>query len=161
MSNYYRTAFEVDGSFYAAPKSFNAFDTEQAPFLAGGGVPINWVELDSDEDEEAAHRVLALRLYLDDWQTPITSYKETELTVGEVSWLVMNDIEADAALETELNHQVDDVLEFPSHLQTYFDEEKWKDDARELGRGAWLSRNCASERKVDTDSYTFYIFCQG
>ena len=42
-------------------------------------------------------------------------------------------------MDEHLDSYIEECLEIPEHLRFYFDEEKWKDDARMDGRGHSLS----------------------
>jgi hypothetical protein len=56
-------------------------------------------------------------------------------------YLVLTDDEADRLWEKELDYYIDECIirEIPKYLQNYFDENRWKDDARIDGRGHSIS----------------------
>jgi len=74
----------------------------------------------------------------------ITDYNHYGLTVLEAEkgdYAIGTDDEAEYAWEESLDSYIDECIapELPDHFMSYFDEEKWKHDARIDGRGHSLS----------------------
>lgn len=121
-------------------------------------VPEDFVYID-ETDETDAYRVLALMMHLDDFDASVTVHRNGQLEVGNREWLVLTDSEADDAYERDLDSYIDDCMEIPDHIRPYFDEEKWKHDARINGdRGQSLARYDGHEYDESTNEGTFYIF---
>lgn len=100
-------------------------------------VPDDFVFLSDDEDEAAA--ILALRLELDDFRSDMTIDRST-ITLGTCTdYLALTDDEADVRWDDYLEQYIDDCLEIPDHLASYFDRDAWKRDARMDGRGHTLA----------------------
>lgn len=66
--------------------------------------------------------------------------------------LVLTDSEADDRWDEELDNYIDECLDIPDWIRPYFDEERWKDDARYDGRGHAISRYDGEENDY---SFTF------
>lgn len=75
-------------------------------------------------------------------------------------YLVLTDDEADEAWDESLQNYLDECIlpELPENMRSYFDEEKWKDDARVDGRGHSLSSYDGDEDEESVDSTDYYIF---
>ena len=73
-------------------------------------------------------------------------------------YIVATDEEADEIEDEYLDNYIDECLEIPDHIRPYFDEEKWKDDARYDGRGHIISTydGCENEEKVNGTTYYIY-----
>jgi len=78
----------------------------------------------------------------------------------EGDYLVCTDDEADDRWEDSLQSYIDDCImsEIPEYLQRYFDEEKWKQDARYDGRGHSLASYDGEEFEETIEGETFYIY---
>lgn len=121
-------------------------------------VPEGFVYI-GETDETDAYRVLALMMHLDDFDASVTVHRNGQLGVGNREWLVLTDSEADDAYERQLDNYINECLEIPDHIRNYFDEEKWKHDARIDGsRGQSLSSYDGDENYESTNEGTFYIF---
>lgn len=78
--------------------------------------------------------------------------------------MVLTDSEADEKWDEALQSYLDDCVlpELPESQRTYFDEERWKEDAKVDGRGHSLNRHDGSEDEVTIDceegETTFYIY---
>lgn len=151
---YRRTAFEVDGTFYAVPISFTDFDKGGNPIIAEEG----WVELETDEEQ--AYRALALRLLRDEWETPISTFRDTELAMGNKEWLVMTDLEADEEWDLRLARRADGLDISPYSLRDFINWKAWTESEKQEGRGAMLARFDGLEVAFDTDFGTFFIYRQ-
>lgn len=91
-----------------------------------------------------------------------SSYDDKMLEVGNREWLVVTDSEADELWNEDLDHYIDDCIlpEVPEHFRSYFDDEKWKSDARMDGRGHSLNRYDGNEYEEDVNDTTYYIYRQ-
>ena len=76
-----------------------------------------------------------------------------EINFNGEDLLVLDDDEADAREDEELDSYIDECLEIPENLRFYFDDEKWKRDARLDGRGHIISRydGCENEYCIEFD----------
>jgi len=93
-----------------------------------------------------SQRIEALTAHLeltgDEWEEiTVSSYDDNLLEYGRQEYLVLTDSEADERWEESLDSYIDDCIipELPGFAAQYFDEEKWKRDARFDGRGHCLS----------------------
>ncbi len=77
-------------------------------------------------------------------------------------YLVLDDNEADEAQEAELDNYLEEHVlpELQGSLATYFDGERWKEDAKQDGRGHILGRYDGEENVIEVDGDTFYIYRQ-
>lgn len=75
-------------------------------------------------------------------------------------YLVLTDGEADEAWDESLQNYLDECIfpELPENMRSYFDEEKWKDDAKDDGRGHSLSSYDGDEDEESVDGTEYYIF---
>ena len=74
----------------------------------------------------------------------------------------MTDEEAEERWEEELDSYLKECIypNLPEDLQFYFDDEKWKLDARLDGRGHSIARYDGEENEETIDGTTFYIYRQ-
>ena len=79
---------------------------------------------------------------------------------GQRDFTVYTDSEADAEWERYLESYLDDCVypELPEDMQYYFDEEKWKNDARMDGRGHCLNGWDGNEWPYKINDEWFYIY---
>lgn len=91
-----------------------------------------------------------------------SSWDENIIEYGSEEYEVLTDEEADERWEDELQNYLEECVlpELPDNLQYYFDEEKWKRDARFDGRGHCLSRYDGNEEEITIEDETFYIYRQ-
>ena len=82
-----------------------------------------------------------LELTGDEWNDITEGYDETILEYGQQEYMVLTDDEANDRWDASLDSYIDDCIipELPDFAAQYFDEEKWKRDARHDGRGHSLS----------------------
>lgn len=75
---------------------------------------------------------------------------------------VYTDNEADTAWEESLDNYIDECIlsEIPKHYHIYFDDEKWKRDAKIDGRGHSLASYDGNEREQVVQGETFYLYKQ-
>jgi len=91
----------------------------------------------------------------DIWQT-VNSYKSFKHSDRE--YTVMTDSEADKAWDEALDSYIDECLDIPENVRHYFDEEKWKDDARIDGRGHSLNHYDGGEDEANINDVDYYIY---
>ena len=96
--------------------------------------------LDSTEIEKclafAIHKEISVS------ELKYVEFQDNNIEYDGESWLVLDDSEADERWEEELDWYIEECImpEIPKYLQWYFDEEKWKNDARNDGRGHSISK---------------------
>jgi len=75
-------------------------------------------------------------------------------------YAVLTDDEADIAWEESLQSYLDDCVypELEGNLATYFDDEKWKRDARFDGRGHALGHYDGEEHEEKINGEWYYIY---
>lgn len=91
------------------------------------------------------------------------NYVEVEEITGDDygnDYLVLTDEEADEKWDEALDSYLDDCVysELPKHYHGYFDEEKWKSDAKMDGRGHSLATYDGHEHYETIDGDEFYIY---
>jgi hypothetical protein len=76
------------------------------------------------------------------------------------NYLVLTNEEADDKWEESLDNYLEECIypELQGNLKNYFDDEKWKDDARMDGRGHSLSSYDGNENEETVEGETFYIY---
>jgi len=89
------------------------------------------------------------------WQD-INIYKVDKYSHRE--YAVMTDSEADKAWDEALDSYIDECLDIPENVRHYFDEEKWKDDARIDGRGHSLNHYDGGEDEANINDVDYYIY---
>lgn len=92
----------------------------------------------------------------------ISEFNDKIVEYGNEEYLVMTDKEADVALDEELDHLIEDCVipEIPEEAKSYFDTEKWKNDAAIDGRGQFLAHYDGEENEVTVDGEDYYIYRQ-
>ena len=75
-------------------------------------------------------------------------------------YLVVTDEEADELWEADLENYLEECIypDLPENLRFYFDDEKWKRDARIDGRAHSLSRYDGNEDEEEVNGVTYYIY---
>jgi hypothetical protein len=82
--------------------------------------------------------------------------RRTSRKTNDAEYLVVTDEEADSLWDDSLESYIDNCLEIPEPVSSYFDREKWKDDAKMDGRGHSLNGYDGTE----DESHDFYIYRQ-
>lgn len=84
------------------------------------------------------------------------------LEYGSEEYLVCTDSEADTKWDAELNNYIDECIlpEIPETYRNYFDNDAWKSDAKQDGRGHSLSRYDGNEDEQTVLGTTYYIYRQ-
>lgn len=90
----------------------------------------------------------------------LTQVEELEENDYDIDYMVLTDEEANQKWEESLDSYLEDIVypELPEYLRNYFDEEKWKYDARMDGRGHSLSPYDGNESEETVEGETFYIY---
>lgn len=110
------------------------------------------------DEFEPQQRALAKHLNCGPEEIDETRYGSWEY--GKREYLVLTDDEADEKWDEELDRYIEDCLDIPENLRFYFDDEKWKSDAKMDGRGHALSGYDGNENEV-TDELSgdvYYIY---
>lgn len=79
---------------------------------------------------------------------------------GSARWMVLTDEEADEKWEESLDSYIEDCIlsELPEAYRFYFDDEKWKRDAKHDGRGHSLAGYDGEENEETINGTTYYIY---
>lgn len=160
------TARHLEDGYYAVPDTVTNFvpDVDQ-PVLERDDdgdeiLPDDFVFL--DEDEDIAWRMLALRMSDDEWgEGNVDHVRDNTFRIGRREFLVLDDDEADDAFDDYLDNYLEECVlgEVPENLRCYFDEKKWKSDARIEGRDCLASYD-GLECYESTNNGTYYIYRQ-
>jgi hypothetical protein len=121
---------------------------------------------DIDTDDEPFKIWLGLNCTLLEDEIVVSSYDDNILEYEGAEYLVVNDETADELWEQSLDNYLEECIspEFTGNLSSYFDDEKWKRDARYDGRGHSLSSYDGNENYEDVtndltgQTETFYIY---
>lgn len=109
-------------------------------------------------------KVLALAEHLGVEPSEIeeSGYDENYLTYGKRQYIVVTDSEADRLWEEDLDNYLEECVypELPENMRNYFDDEKWKHDARMDGRAHNLGRYDGNEYEVKVNDEWYYIYRQ-
>jgi hypothetical protein len=158
---YYHDVYEINGSHYAVPDTFEDLDQDGYPILPISDgrmmVPDNFIELDNRYD--IACRQVALRAYRDEWELRCVVLDDERIQLGNKVWLVVTDAEADdhvnAILEDFITENLNDAF------RSYFNEKEWKEHmVTRNGRGYWLSRYDNLEGRQETVPNTYFLYRQ-
>ena len=90
----------------------------------------------------------------------VSSYDDNVFEYGREEYLVITDDEAERLWDEDLDNYIDDCLEIPEAIRPYFDEEKWKNDARTDGRGHSLNRYDGNEIEIKVSNTQYFIYRQ-
>jgi len=112
-----------------------------------------------------AEKIVALALHLQiDFEEAqsieVSSYDDCLLEYGRKEYLVYTDSEADDKWNDELENYIEECIlhELPEAYRRYFDNEAWKSDAKQDGRGHSLGRYDGEENKENVLGTTYYIY---
>lgn len=105
---------------------------------------------------KAKIKALAKHLECKQKEITVSQYDDQIFEYGNEEYLVVTDDEADELWEQDLDNYLEECIypELTGNLSNYFDDEKWKQDARYDGRGHSLARYDGNEYEVDG----FYIY---
>ena len=92
----------------------------------------------------------------------VSTYNDNVYEYCGEEYEVLTDEEAEERWEEELDNYLEECIypQIPEDLQFYFDDEKWKRDARLDGRGHSIARYDGEENEETIDGTTFYIYRQ-
>lgn len=111
--------------------------------------------------EKMRKQALAQHLGVDVCNVWMSGCDDVTLGVDEKGeYLVVTDDEANDLWDKSLERYFEEceLRQIPEHLQYYFDEELWKQDAKADGRGHALSLYDESEESEEVEGEVFYIF---
>ena len=114
---------------------------------------------DYTEEEIAEEKQNAIDEVKDELNN-ITNEYDCTYSYYREEYIVATDEEADELWEQGLDSYIDECIlpEIPKAYQNYFDDEKWKNDARYDGRGHVLATYGGDENYVDVNGTTYYIY---
>ena len=93
--------------------------------------------------------------YFDVWHN-VRAYETTKH--GNQEYKVFTDAEADHEWDLYLDSYIDDCMEIPENVLPYFDEDKWKRDAKMDGRGHSLNPYDGGEEWATFNRVDYYIY---
>ena len=113
--------------------------------------------IDGNEYDE---KVQALAIHLQD--TTDEGLDFAKLQIEDYNYDVLTDEEADEKWDEELDSYLEGCIypDLPENMRFYFDDEKWKQDARYDGRGHTLSHYDGCEESEEVCGVTYYIYRQ-
>jgi hypothetical protein len=84
------------------------------------------------------------------------------VSVQGIDYLAGTDDEMDEEWDNELDNYLEECVypELPKNMQQYFDDEKWKRDARIDGRGHSLNRYNGDEESISVNGTYYYAYRQ-
>ncbi len=90
----------------------------------------------------------------------VSTYDDNRVEYGSQEYLVCTDSEADDLWEESLDSYLEHCVypELTGNLKYYFDDEKWKRDAKMDGRGHSLSRYDGNENEEKVGDTWYYIY---
>lgn len=105
-------------------------------------------------------QALANHLGLEVVELHISSYDDCIIEYGSEEYLVVTDEEADEKWENELDWYLEECIypELPDSIRNYFDDDKWKRDARLADRAHSLAKYDGYENSENIENETFYIY---
>lgn len=76
------------------------------------------------------------------------------------NYMVLTDEEADQKWDNYLDSYIEEIIlhKLPEQYRNYFDDERWKEDARMDGRGHSLGYYDGCENEQSVNGETFYIY---
>ena len=115
---------------------------------------------ENDKPEMFDEKIQALGKHLDLNNEDLRMIEENGdyLSFDDREFLVLTDDEAEKKWDEHLDSYIEECLEIPEHLRFYFDEEKWKDDARIDGRGHSLSSYDGHEHEIKINETEYFIY---
>jgi hypothetical protein len=113
--------------------------------------------IDDIEGTEKVNTEINFQIFCSNNFTEIEEYSSDNYNND---YLVLTDSEADDKWEESLNSYLEECIypELTGVLCNYFDDEKWKKDARYDGRGHSLSTYDGNEYEELVNGTTYYIF---
>lgn len=117
----------------------------------------SYVDEEASEEEQQEQRAEAIKEVTDELDNIVEDY-DNRFSYYNEEYLVLTDEEADEEEDRQLDNYIDECLEIPDDIRPYFDEEKWKRDARMDGRGHIISSYDGCEHNEDVNDTTYYIY---
>lgn len=104
-------------------------------------------------------KVFALASHLGIYPEEITEIGDKFEAQG-AEYIVVTDDEADDLWEQDLDNYIEECIlpELNERYHMYFDNEKWKRDARFDGRANSLSRYDGGEDEISVENETYFIY---
>ena len=115
------------------------------------------VDEEATEEEQEEQRAEAIKEVTDELDSIVEGYGNMFSYYNE-DYYVLTDSEADDMEDQQLDNYIDECLEIPDDIRPYFDEEKWKNDARMDGRGHIISTYDGCEYEETVEGTTYYIY---
>jgi hypothetical protein len=114
-------------------------------------------------DEQESEKYAALGVYLNLTKHDVVADIEqngNRWTVQGTEYLFGTDEEMDEEWENELENYVEQCVlpEIPEHYRKYFNEDSWKDDAKEDGRAHALNRYDGREEEIEFYGTKYFIY---
>ncbi len=162
---YRKRVYEINNGHWTIPTNFTNVNEDGDPVLeedpetGNAVIPEDFVELEYF-DFEQAEKELALRMVTDNWTSPVSFHRGCYVDIGSHCWLVGTDSELDDIWEENLRRLIDEVLEIPDHVRSYFDEDRWVSDAKTDGRAHTLARHDGCEWSEDIGDTTYFLYKQ-
>lgn len=123
--------------------------------------------LDMIKDKNFSNPEKVLALLLEEGATVgkidnVTEEGGNTFSFGGRDYLVCTDEEADEEQDAELENYIDDCIlpELPQQYRQYFDNESFKQDAKQDGRGHALGRYDGNECEQTVDGRTYFLYRQ-
>lgn len=88
------------------------------------------------------------------------TYNDNQFEAQGGDYLVCTDSEADELWDESLENYIEECIlpELHKQYRSYFDNEAWKSDAKNDGRGHSLSSYDGNETEITVKGETFYIY---
>ena len=114
-------------------------------------------EIDKSMNEEEKQE--AIQEVIDELESIVNTYNTTYSYYRE-EYIVCTDEEADSLMDDALENYIDEVIlsEIPEPYRNYFDNEGWKKDAKDDGRGHALATYDGEENEEEVNGTTYYIY---
>jgi len=123
--------------------------------------PTKYAVCDLCYEDEAPRLVLAEYLELEDPSDLQDGYAAGYFRLGSKEYMCLTEDDADEKWDEALENYLDECVlsELPDTLHSYFDREKWKEDAKVDGRGHCLATYDGAEGEVeDRDGNYYFIY---
>ena len=106
------------------------------------------------------NRIKALAQFLFCKKSEVVHLYDNTFEAEGGEYIVVTDEEADDLWEQELDNYLEECIypELTGNLANYFDDEKWKRDAKFDGRGHSLARYDGHENEETVKDETYYIY---
>ena len=86
--------------------------------------------------------------------------EDNEFEANDKEYLILTDEEADEEWDLALENYLEEIIyaEIPSSVRCYFDEDRWKEDAKGDGRGCSIASYDGIEHEEEVNNTTYYIY---